>query len=131
MKNKILWIINIIFVLSCIICDILLGYLVFKFNKSFYYCTLFFIIGIGIGNLIFIIVHMLINNKYKYNKFSPFLHISYVIIAGIIYYAVEFLKEYDKYYYIYWIVLLSVILIDLIVFIILMIKANKKIKTTD
>ena len=131
MKNKLFLIINIIFVLLSIIANILLGIFVFKFKSPFYYSTLCFIIGIGIGNLIIIIIHMLTDNRYKYNKFSPYLHISYVIIASIAFYIIGFFKEYDKYLYIYWGVLLGVILIDLIVFIILIIKSSKKIKTTD
>jgi len=109
----------------CIAGDIALGFY-FKFGTSFYYSTLFFIIGIALGNLIILIIHLMVDSTYTFKKHIPIMHASYLIIAGIMYYVIEWVKNYDKYYIIYWSVLLGAILIDLIVFIILIIKSNKK-----
>lgn len=127
MKNKLFLIINIIFILICIGIDIALG-IINKFNISFFYSTLFFIMGIGIGNLLIMIIHMLTDNKYNYKGLIPIFHISYLIIAAIMYYAIEVLKHYAEYYLIYWLILGSTIIIDLVVFIIIikLKKENKK-----
>ncbi len=110
--------------LACIAGDVLLGFY-FKFNASFYYSTLFFIMGISIGNLIFLIIHLLVDITFTFKKILPIMHASYLVIAALMYYVIEWGKNYDKYSIIYWSVLGGAILIDLIVFIILIIKAPK------
>ena len=118
LKKKLFILINILFILICVGIDVFLGFY-FKFNHAFYYSTIFFILGIAIGNLILMIIRMLLDNDYKFKKYTPIMHTSYLIIAGIMYYAIEWLKNYDKYFIIYWSVLGGAILIDLIVFIII------------
>ena len=122
MKNKLFIFIHIIFVLLCIIGDILVG-LYFKFNISFYYSSLFFTMGIGIGNLLIMIIHLLIDTKFKFGKFIPILHASYVFITFVFYNIIEWVKRYNEFYLMYWILLYSLILVDIIIFIII----NKKL----
>ena len=93
-----------------------------KFNYAFYYVTLFFIIGIGIGNLIILIIHLLSDTKYTFNKLIPVMHASYLIIAGIMYYVIEWFKKYEENWLIYWSILGGLIAIDLIIFAILIFK---------
>ena len=124
MKNKLFLIFYIIFVLGCIAGDILVGYH-FKFNISFYYSTIFFILGIALGNLLFLIIHLLVDSTYTFKKYVPIMHASYLVIAALMYYAIEWGKNYDKFYIAYWSILGGAILIDLIVFIILIIKSPK------
>ncbi len=121
LKNKIFLIINILFVLICIGIDVAIG-INMKFNYAFYYVTLFFIIGIGIGNLIILIIHLLSDTKYTFNKLIPVMHASYLIIAGIMYYVIEWFKKYEENWLIYWSILGGLIAIDLIIFAILILK---------
>ncbi len=121
MKNILFIILNLIFVIGCIIGDLIIGFNT-HFNVTFYYATLFFIVGISIGNLIFLIVHMLVDPTYKFKKYIPIYHISYLIIAAIMYYVTEWAKDYDKFKMIYWVVLLAALVIDSIVFLIINIK---------
>lgn len=121
LKKKLFIIISIIFVLICVGINITLGIL-WKFNNAYFYATLFFIMGISIGNLIILIIHLLVDTTYTFNKLIPVMHSSYLIIAGIMYYAVEWLKKYDEYYIIYWSILGGLILVDLIIFSILIFK---------
>ena len=119
MKKKLF--ISIISVLICIGIDITLGIL-WKFNNAYFYATLFFIIGISIGNLIILIIHLLVDTTYTFNKLIPVMHASYLVIAGIMYYAVEWFKKYDEFYMFYWSILGGTILVDLIIFSILILK---------
>ncbi len=121
LKNKIFLIINILFVLICIGIDVAIG-INMKFNYAFYYVTLFFIIGIGIGNLIILIIHLLSDTKYTFNKLIPVMHASYLIIAGIMYYVIEWFKKYEENWLIYLSILGGLIAIDLIIFAILILK---------
>lgn len=125
MKNKLFLIISIIFVLICVGINIVLG-INWKFNNSYFYATLFFIVGISIGNLIILIIHLLVDTKYTFNKLIPVMHASYLVIAGIMYYVIEWFKNYDNNYIIYWSILGGTILIDLIIFIILILKKEDK-----
>lgn len=125
MKKKLFIIISIIFVLICIGIDITLGIL-WKFNNAYFYATLFFIIGISIGNLIILIIHLLIDTTYTFNKLVPIMHSSYLVIAGIMYYAVEWFKKYDEYYVFYWSILGGLIAVDLAIFTILILKKEDK-----
>lgn len=118
LKNKLFLIINIIFILICAGIDICLG-VYFKFSNAFYYSTLFFIMGIGIGNLLIMIIHMLVNKEYQFKKYTPIMHISYLVIAAIMYYVIEWLKNYDKYLIIYWVALGAAIILDIIIFVII------------
>lgn len=118
MKSKIFIILNIIFVLGCIAGDIALGFY-FNFNSSFFYSTIFFVLGIAIGNLIFLIIHLLIETTYKFNKFIPIMHASYLVISALMYYVIEWVGKFDEYKIIYWSVYGGLVAVDLIVFLIL------------
>jgi len=120
LKNKLIIILNIVAVLGCIIGDIILG-INYKFDYRFYYSSIFFIIGIAIICLVFLIIHLLIDNTYTFNKFVPIMHSSYLVISAIMYYIVEWTKNLSDYLMIYWFVLGCLIVVDLIVFIILII----------
>ena len=111
--------------IGCIIGDLIIG-IYNKYNYVFYYSTIFFIIGISIGNLIFLIIHLLIDNTYTFKKYTPIMHASYLVIAAIMYYVIEWIKEFEKNSIIYWSVLLGAIFIDLVVFIFLIIKSPKE-----
>ena len=75
--------------------------------------------GIGIGNLLIMIIHMLVNKEYQFKKYTPIMHISYLVIAAIMYYVIEWLKNYDKYLIIYWVALTATIILDIIIFVII------------
>ena len=117
--KKLFLIITILLNILDISLDIILGYFIFKYDVNFYYMTLFFIMGIGLGNLIIMIIHLLIDKTYTFKKYTPIMHASYLIIAGIIYYAIEWIGKYNEYSIVYWLILALVIIIDLIVFVII------------
>ena len=96
LKNIIITILNIIVVLGCIVADVILGFN-FHFDYRFYYSSVFFIIGIAIICLIFLIIHLLIDNTYTFKKYVPIMHSSYLVISAIMYYIVEWLKNLSEF----------------------------------
>ena len=132
---KILFIVlSIVLNLLAIALNFILGYTIFHYDVRFYYMTLFFLMGISLGNLILMIIHLMLDKKYTFMKYTPIFHASYLIAAGLIYYAIELFKKYDEYKIIYWSVLIGTLVVLIIVHLFLNLKEKntaKKIKIND
>ena len=127
MKTKIINISIVIINILFIITDLMLGIFLFKFNTSFYYCTLFFMMGISIFNLLMIMLKLIVLPNYYFGVYVPAIHVSYLITAAIAYYIIKWAKHYNEYYLLYWIILAVVTLALVITFVVInKKKGNKK-----
>ena len=125
MKNKILTIINLLLILIALGIDLYLC-ISNNFNYKAFYITLFILIGMPILNLIFLIIKLLIIDKYNFNKTLPILYAIFVVYITVIYYIVEWTKNIEQYKLLYWLILLGGILIIIITYIILYFVKKKK-----
>ena len=128
MSYKTLIISNIIADILLYIVDLFLGIFVFKFNKSFYYSTLFFTMGLSFLNCGFILLGFLKVKGYDIKAFTLATHASYLIIAVAAYYFIRNLDYYDEYPYLYWIIPIILIIFFIIFFQILNKKEHDKNK---
>lgn len=125
MTIKKLNILNIIALVLLFLTDLFLGIFLFKFDKSFYYCTLFFIMGTTFVNFAFILIGFLKIKGYDIKPFTLAMHASYLIIAVAAYYFIRNLDYYDTYPYLYWLIPFILIIGFIVFFSIL---SNKKEK---
>ena len=118
MKKRTLLILNIIFMVLSAILDIVLG-IIFKFDIRFYYATLFTMMGISLGNVLFILLGYLAVPGYDISTYQIAREASYLIIGVGAYYIVKYINRYEEYPYLYWIITILLIITCVITFIVL------------
>ena len=116
MKYKTLMILNIISGILLYLVDLFLGIFLFKFDKRFYYSTLFFTMGLTFLNCAFILIGYFKVKGYDIKAFTLATHSSYLIIAVGAYYFIRNLDYYDTYPYLYWIIPIFLIIFFIIFF---------------
>ncbi len=121
-------IISVIANLVTILIDLFLGIFLFHFSKSFYYCTLFFIMGIAFLNYGLIILAYYTVKGYDMKPFTLAIHSSYLMVSIAAYYFIRNLDYYDEYPYLYWVIPGIIIFIFITLFVILDKKQEKKQK---
>lgn len=125
MKSKTLLILNIIFIALSVVLAIILG-AIFKFDIRFYYAALFTIMGISIGNLLFILLGFLVVKGYDITTFRLAREGSLLVVAVGAYYAVKYLAHYDEFFLLYWLITFLLVAFLIVLFIILDKKEKKK-----
>ncbi len=128
MSLKTLRLLNLISLIILLLTDLFLGIFLFKFNVSFYYCTIFFVIGTTFLNYGFIILGYYKVKGYDMKPYTLALHSSYLLIAVAAYYLIRHIGNYDEFAYLYWIIPTILIIGFIIFFIILDKKKEKKNK---
>ena len=123
MSKRTLLILNLIFILLSLILDLILG-IIYKFDIRFYYASLFTTMGIGLGNLFFILLGFSVVKGYDITTYQLAREASYIVIAVGAYYLVKYVNHYDEFAYLYWI-LTCLLIIGMFILFIYLDKKNK------